>query len=146
MQNCELKYITDIFQYIDAIQQDRYTIFISSQYDSSNFMDEDTINKFKELGLEFDIEPYDSYYAVINSTETVEQHDQNSLSYWGTLRNNSVQYQIVSNNMNTGIDCSILINHEETAQQQKGINIVIYDNVNWKVIDSAYYDGRLHGR
>ena len=40
MQNCELKYITDIFQYIDAIQQDRYTIFISSQYDSSNFMDE----------------------------------------------------------------------------------------------------------
>ena len=48
--------------------------------------------------------------------------------------------------MNTGIDCSILINHEETAQQQKGINIVIYDDENWKVIDSAYYDGKLHGR
>ena len=51
MADCQVRNITDLNEYIDAINQDRYTILVSTRYDMDLCMDDDVINAFAKLGL-----------------------------------------------------------------------------------------------
>jgi hypothetical protein len=143
-EDCELHNITDINEYINNLQKSRYTVLITSKYDTSYFITGDLTDKFRELGLDFSINKYESYYAVISGGEVVaEKHSPNSLTYYGSTRNNKTDYVITSTNYNTGDSCSVKINNTEQSKNQNGINIVVYSNETMKVVDSIYYNGSI---
>jgi hypothetical protein len=90
------------------------------------------------------VNQYESYYAVIDGGNiVVEEHGSESLTYYGSTRNKNIDYEIISTNYYTGDTCSIKINNVEQSKNQYGINIVVYSNETWKVVDSIYYNGSV---
>jgi hypothetical protein len=143
-EDCELHNITDINEYINNIQRNRYTVLITTKYDTSYFMTDELAEAFRKLGLRFSINQYESYYAVINNVDVVaEEHSSDSLTYYGSTRDKRTDYAITSTNYNTGTTCSIKINNTEQSKNQNGINIVVYSNETMKVVDSIYYNGSV---
>lgn len=147
VKDCELEYITDFYEYMDAINQERYTIFIAVNHDATRFMTDKSRAKFREnLGIDLDIDQYDSFYAVINDHDITQAHSQNALAYYGSIRDNLVDFAITSAGFEAGDSCSIKINNVEYCKNQEGINIVVYSNDTWKIVDSVVYDydGIIH--
>lgn len=144
VDECRLKYITDLDEYIDAIHKEQYTVLISTQFDMTGFMDDDVKNSFSRLGLDLNSNPYDGYYAAISDYNTVQAVSHDILKYYGSTRNKILDFSIISGGWDAGSTCSIKIDNTEYAKQLDGLNIVVYSNETRKVIDSAIYDGSLH--
>ena len=144
ISDCSLGYLTDVKEYLHALDQDRYTIFIANQYDMTYFTDDDIKDAFSELGLNLTAEPFDSYYAVISGNRTVQEVGHETLSYTGSTRKTRLTFHIISNGNDAGKECSITINYMEYARKQNGLNIVVYSEETRKVVDRAVFDGTIH--
>lgn len=142
--DCKLKFITDLDEYITALNQDRYTILISTRYDMTFCMNDDVKTAFSRLGLDLNSEQYDSYYAAITDYNTVQQSSSELLKFSGSTRDKLQNFTIVSGGFNVGAQSSIKIGDVEYAKNRNGINIVVYSEETRKVIDSVVYDGTLH--
>lgn len=142
VHNAELCHITDVVEYLNAIQQDRYTIFIAAMDDASSSINRDIIAKMEELGLSIDLTSKfrNSYYAVISPDGILEEVGTEALSAQGSFRDGRCIYNISSAGLLCGNTCSININHKEFAIKQRGLNIVVYDNVCRKVVDAVCFD------
>ena len=141
--DCELRNITDLNEYIAAINQSRYTILISSKYDTSFFMNDEVVAAFRQLGFQFNIGQYESYCAVKGQDGIYEETGRDTLSYRGSMRNKLLDYSITATNWNAGIKSSILINDEEYSYDQNGLNIVVYNSETWKIVDRCVFNGNI---
>lgn len=144
--DCKLQYIVDLPEYIDAINQPRYTVLIGSKYDITYCMNEEAKSAFAKLGLDLSTEQFEGYYAAISGYGIIEGKGRGKLLYSGSVRNNMVDFTISSEQTGvmTGNSCSIKINNIEYAKDLNGVNIVVYSNETRKVVDSVVYDGQLH--
>ena len=142
VRNAELCHITDMIEYLEAIQQDRYTIFVAIMGDASNFMSKDVVEKMQQLGLVIDLtEEYQkSYYAVISPDSILEEVGEKALSVQGSFRDGRCIYNISSAGYKCGNYCSINLDNQEYAKRKRGLNIVVYDNVYRRVVDSICFD------
>lgn len=146
LNDCQLKYITDIHEYLAAIDQERYAILLSVLGDGMQFMDDETLKEFQSLGdgLSMDYEEYGSYWAVIDRGSVLENAGMGKLTYHGSMRNHLLDYEAISGGAaEGGYTCSVKINDTEAAVAKAGINIVIYNNTTMKVIDSVCYNGQI---
>ena len=143
-EDCELKYLTDLDEYIDAINKDRYTVLIATQYDMTGFMNDDAKTSFGKLGLDVTAEQFDGYYAAISDYNTVQAVGHDTLRYSGSTRNKMIDFSILSGGWDAGSACSITINNVEYAKKWNGLNIVVYSNEMRKVVDSVVYNGSLN--
>ena len=142
-QDCELTQITDLNEYIDAINQDRYTTLIAIKGRWKSFLTEEALEDFRRLGIQMDYEDGFSYYAVIQNGNIEEKGSMEKLVYCGSTRNQLTDYKMVSMGYKSGIECSIKINNVEYAKNIYGINIVVYNNETMKVIDSVGFNGEI---
>ncbi len=142
--DCGLKNITDLEEFITAIDQDRYTILISVRNDMTFCMNDDIKKAFSQLGLDLDSEKNDSYYAAITDCDTVQKSSSEMLNYTGSTRGKLQVFNIVSGGSNGGAQSSIRLGDEEYSKNMNGINIVVYSEETRKVVDSVVYDGTLH--
>lgn len=94
--DCKLMFITDLDEYITAINQDRYTILISTCYDMTFCMNDDVKTAFSRLGLDLDCKQHDSYYAAISDYNTVQQSSHELLKYSGSTRDKLLNFVIVA--------------------------------------------------
>lgn len=146
-QDCELKSITDIDQYIDAIHQDHYTILITVKGDGTSFMEEDVKLHFRQLasGLSMDCSGNGSYFAAIHEGKVEEGASQERLVHCGSTRGGLLDYELTSAGYDSSYEgrASIKIGDLEYAKNRFGINIVIYNNERRQVVDSVCYNGAL---
>lgn len=144
MGDCQVRNITNLNEYIDAIDQDRYTILVSTRYDMDFCMDDDVINAFAKLGLDINHEPCTSYYAALADSYGTQLSSREALKYTGSTRNKMQEFTITSGGYIAGAQSSIKLGNVEYSKDCNGINIVVYNEETRKVIDSAVFDGELH--
>ena len=138
-----IRHIDDIGLYLDAIKQERYTVLAAVRLDTTYFMTNEVRDKFKELGLDVQMDPYDGYYGVISEGMVVQKRGQEKLTYVGSTRGSRLDFKVVSAGYHAGANCSVLIGGQEYAKNYNGINIVVYSNETHKVIDSVCYFGEM---
>lgn len=142
LRNAELCTITDIEEYLQAIDRSAYSIFIAVKEDASVSMNENIVAGMQQLGLSTDLRDkyHSSYYAVISPDGIIEECGGQMLSAVGLFCNEQNTYQISSAGYYCGNSCSICINNREQAKMGRGLNIVVYDNIYQMVVDSVCFD------
>lgn len=138
-KDCEMVHIKDTDEYIDALQDDRYSVFISAKGGFALGLKDSTIRKLREAGLRIELQTDDSqeefyyYYAVLSDGRTEEYIGYDPKVYGGSLRNGRTTFQITGNG-------SIMIDGEEVSCGKEGMNIVVYHNKEHRVLDSVCFD------
>ena len=137
-KDCALPFIEDLDEYIEALRDDRYSVFISAG-GYPVYLEDKTIQKMRELGLEMNIQTNPSeenfyyYLAVLSDGQIKEYIGYDEQTFSGCIRNGLVPYDITGNG-------SIIIDGIEESVNKEGINIVVYNNDERKVIDSVCFD------
>lgn len=146
-QDCELKNMTEIDRYLDAVNQERYTILIAVKGDAAAFLDENVKQLFRRLGagLSMDCRENGSYFAAIHEGSVEEGASMERLVHHGSTRNGLLDFEITSEGFDSSYEgrASIKINNQEFARDGSGINMVVYNNERRQVIDSIRYDGEV---
>lgn len=132
---------TDLPAYLRMLKNSDYSVFIASKDEASKCFTEDLVALMHDLGFNaaFAGQERSSYYAVITPEALHEESGMNKL-YTQDSFNNGHKYYISSAGFDAGNDCSIIIDDVEYALNKRGLNIVVYDNVSEKVIDSVRFD------
>ncbi|MBQ3665566.1 MAG: hypothetical protein II919_05620 [Lachnospiraceae bacterium] len=142
IRNAELVHITDIKEYLKAIDQSNYAIFMAVADEGSECLDKDILDGLHRLGIEGELYGHlrYSYYAVVTKDEVIEKTANESLSVSGLFREGRSRYSVASAGNEVGNSCSIKIDNREYAKNKRGLNIVVYDYHLKKVIDSVCFD------
>ncbi len=144
IKNCELAHIDDMEEYLKAIDDDSYTIFIAATDDASTGLTDEIKTGLKKLGLKKDLTDKVrwSYAAVISpengTSESLVSGSQATLT--GSIRNKNTFYSIASCGSYAGTESTITIDNEEYCRNKRGLNFVIYDNELMKVVDKVTFD------
>lgn len=126
----------EIIDYTDVFFEDDYKIYIVVKTDSSWNWSEDMVNCWKKLGSRYNLnENHDSsYYAVIEHGQIqTEALDTKPLVY----EENNIR---LTSSASWNDDACIQINGVEYSQNSRGLNIVVYDKKQGKVVDSVAFD------
>lgn len=143
-KDCEIQRITNINEYIPALDVERYSVFISASGSYVACLGEETILKLRELGLEVNLqtdlskESFYYYFAVLADGRTEEYIGYDERTHRSSIRNGEVTYDITG----TG---SVIIDGVERSMQENGLKIVVYNNKTRKVIDSVCFDASTEG-
>ena len=155
-RNCisvELEQQTGVRKYLsELLSRNDYTIFITVKDDAASSLSKRQKEGFTSMGLNelAKLTLRDSYLAVIeNGTIVTEQvikqeGDQNEngagpLTYAGHLLDGTA-YTLTSGGLYMGNVSSCVIGGTEYSTDQRGLNIVVYDQKLQKVVDSTYFD------
>ena len=147
IQKCYyLRNIVDINEYLDAINDPRFSVFITVKGDSNFVLAPETTERLKNLGCQsinsktFQTE----YIAIIDKGKVLYENSGENISINGSIKNGTVLYEIKSAGHDTGNISSIIIcdvkGANEYSKDQQGLNIVVYDSYNMVVIDSVAFD------
>lgn len=133
---------TDIHKYLSMLSDPNYVIWIAVKDEATNGMSEQIIQELRQLGLEASIKDQygSSYLAVITPEEVKEEYGYDFLEDVGSIRDGRVLYTIQSGAYENGNTCSIKVAGTEYAKARRGLNIVVYNLVNKKVVDSVCFD------
>lgn len=142
LKGYEMVQAEDIYTYLDLINQERYSIFLSIKERSQQVLDGKTGDLIKDLGFAFpfDVQQDTSYLAVRSGDEIYEETGCEMLKYHGTIRDGAVTLEMISAGADYGNISSIVIDGIEYSQNQKGLNIVVYDNLLKKIVHSTSFD------
>lgn len=130
--------------YLAKLNDPNYTVFISVRDDGFSELLNRSNADLRSLGIYIDISEalyQNSFYAVINpGNNTIEQASTQPLSFSGTLADGTY-YQIISRGHLAGEDnASINVNGQEYSMNRRGMNFVVYDNTQHKVVDTVCFD------
>lgn len=144
--------IADLDKYLEALALlEDHTIFIAIADEGTNVLTEQNMENLRALGVETElIGAYrNSYYAVITPDGVVEEiSDTSMISCKGELTDGK-SYRVASTSYTARVvnsvyslesTCSITINGREYAVSGRGLNFVVYDNAQHRVVDSSVYD------
>ena len=143
LADCKISNIKDIGEYLEEIDQPRYTVLMAAQSDMAFCVTDEVKKAFKRMGFDLTSKEYEGYYGVKSDEKISQDSDKGALHFVGSARNNLVDYSIISKGYYAGNDCSIKIDDVEYAKQGNGLNIVIYCNDTRRVIDSVVFDGAM---
>ncbi|MDR0979395.1 MAG: hypothetical protein LBL91_05705 [Lachnospiraceae bacterium] len=131
-----LKTTTDIKKWIEQVQNsNNYIVLGSYRNTTNNKISAETIQTMKILGgekLSFNFDLKDNYAFIIDNGQVIYEKKQKS----------KIAYKNEENWFKTRIDAttsssSIKIEAEEYSKNKDGLNIVVYDKVLEKVVDSV---------
>ena len=122
--------ITDFNDYIDAIQDDKYVVLITSSYlDETKYSD--YVNGLKKLGFK----QFSSYITgVYQNGELVDSNVSDSEAQYLESSVNGHYVYMSSNQDETYSD--ILVDNIEYTNDRPGISFVVFDTEKDKVVDS----------
>lgn len=146
MSECELQYENNFLKYLNMItqmkQSDNYCIMAAVRGDGAKGLEEKEVMALDLLGIKTDLTEHvgDSYCVLLSGAERVEEAGKGSMHLSGCLRQGKSFYEIQSGGYQGGDECHIMIDGEDYAQNARGINLVIYNNMLGKVVDSVAFD------
>ena len=141
---------TEICAYLDALSRNpQYTVFVAVRDDASHSLNDKICEGLRKLGLKEDLRGHYrwSYYAVIEPDNVIEEMSEKELTGTGTL-SDGAQYSVISQGGLSGagggagryLTCSVKINGVDYAVKRIGLNFVIYDTQNSRVVDSCEFN------
>lgn len=141
-KNAALSGITKLYDYLEAINDPHYVIFITVKDEATSSFNEELWARLSDLGLKIDISTQYgcSYLAIISEDNVIEQMDYRKLTQSGTLRDGRTGYSVISSAHDYGNISSVQINEKEYSVNSRGLNIVVYDPETNKVLDSVCFD------
>lgn len=134
----KLRECEDPVEYLTLAKQNKdYTIFITARADVITSLPEGQIQQLNSLGLlnfgEIRVDEY--YIAVSNDNNDIyEIHDTQNIEYCLELDSKSIVLLKCGSNMS-----SCCIDGKEFANNTRGINIIVYDNLRKGVVDTASF-------
>ena len=117
------------------------TVFISVKDEATNALTAPIIQDLKNLGIKTDLRGHThcSFYAVVSGSQVLEEIDsRKALTHEGSIAN--IPYKITSAGFLVGNNSSVIIGGTEYSKNQRGMNIVVFDNVSMQVTDSVTFD------
>lgn len=132
----------DFDQYLAKLKHPDYSVFMSVKDEGSHGLNYEMKENMMKLGLSCMLygKERNSYFAVISGGEILEQAGEEELYVKGTLPDGKTEYEVLSAGFKAGNKSSIRIHDREYSVGKRGLNIVVYDNVSHKVIDSICFD------
>lgn len=142
VKNAELPYETDIERYIALIRDDRYAVLFAAKDEAQSGLTDAVKAGLQALGLRaaWDDNMFRSGYAAVIAPDGVTEQWGGQVSVHGSFDDKNQTYSIVSAGFNDGNIGTISIANNEYSKNQRGLNIVVYDLVTKKVIDSVCFD------
>ena len=144
-----LKETTSIGDYMKVLAEGgRFTALISVRGSAGRRLDKDNRKVLDSLDLkELAKMDDDTAYLGVLERGTVKyeravydaQSDGNAIGYTGRFPK-GIQYTINSGSTGSGDISNILIDGEEYSWNNRGINIVVYDNDAETIVDDTYFD------
>lgn len=151
----DLKGMTDPYEYLSYLEQlDDFVVFISVKGDAADALRVEQRTRFAGMGLTglAGISNGDSYLAIIDDGKVVIEQSTGGqgiekplsegsevLACEGTLSGGE-SYTIRSGGYDYGDLSSIVIDGEEYARGQQGLNFVVYDKRTETVVDRVVFD------
>jgi len=138
-KDCELIHITNIDEYMEALRDDRYSVFLSAKGSYAVGLKDTTVQTMRETGFRVElqtdpsVEDFYCYYAVLSEGRLEEYIGYEENIYGGSIRGGQVPYDITGSG-------SIVIDGVERSLQGDGLNIVVYSNDKKKVLDSVCFN------
>ncbi len=144
IENKLLNKILVFADYLSKLKNSDYTILMAVQDDGFGAIDNSLGLSLQALGIKTEIPGMlyqHSYYAVLSpDRDPVEEASEQELNHPGKLSDGTM-YQITSRGMLTGDPvASILIDGQEWSMNRRGMNFVVYDNAQHKVVDTVCFD------
>ena len=139
-KDCELAHMTDMEEYTAALQDGRYSIFISSKDEYTANLSDSVIRNLKDLGLELPLQGAagTGYLAVVSNGNVMERAGSVELEAEGTVRGGRVMYEMAGGV--NGNASSVKVNGGEYSKNGRGLNFVVYNHVTRRIIDSVCFD------
>lgn len=146
IKNIKLVANTDIYQYLEMINDDKYSIFIFAPTGFSAYIDDEIMNKLFMLGFTTDLRgiPDGTHYcAVKDSGNITERMSEGNIVFSGSIRDGLTVYDF---NINTSVmyvdyqTFSMIVDGVECGNQSVGLNIVVYDNKLKMIIDKVNFN------
>lgn len=142
----ELTNITDIYEYLDMLMyfKKEYTIAFAVRDTPGSRMDDKILMQIHNLGFtEFTRKLWKMYCGLIHGNQRLIDDMRPENIERGVILNNSLKIELLSSAYKSGDCCKIIINNTDYSVNRRGINIVVYDAVNMKVVDSVCYDAHI---
>ena len=134
LKNVQLQYTSDSIEFLDLLQDDRYTLFVFAPTAYSAYLNDDIMDRLFALGFTTELRDVSDgwHYCAVKDGDTVtEQITNQDLAFSGAFRNGLSNYSFC-------VDTSIMIPESQTYSMQidgtecgrraDGIQIVVYDN------------------
>lgn len=134
IENIKLTQTTDIYQYLDMLNNDKYSVFIFAPTAYSAYMNDEIMDRLLALGFNTDLREISDgthYCAVKDSSGITERLTEKDLNFSGSIRGGLTTYsfKIDTSVMITNYQTySMMINGVQCGNKNAGLNIVIYDN------------------
>ncbi|SFG36731.1 hypothetical protein [Oribacterium sp. WCC10] len=152
-EEIELSDVRDIYSYLKALGNGKYTILVSVSDDGVAALNREAMELLRKLGVKTNLAEQNienvvnrayyrnSFYCVLRHGKNVaEKIGEENLSLSGVLPDDA-EYTIESSGQNTGgVNSSIRIDGNEYAMNFRGMNFVIYDEEQHFVVDSVCFD------
>lgn len=142
IENINLTNITDIFQYLDKINNDNYSVFIFAPAKYSTYINDEIMTKLFTLGFATDLREmpyYIQYCAVKDPSGVTEQLSADGIiSFSGSIRGGLTTYNFNMDRENQTY--SMMINGIQCCDQNAGLNIIIYDNDLKNIVDRVNFN------
>lgn len=131
----------DWAEYVEKLKNPHYTIYFAAKDNLGGGSHSELTELLHELGLEADLsgKAQWGYMAVVDGDKVLyEQLSEDALSYEQDINGNHVK--LISESYTKGNRASIQINQKEYFVNQRGIGIVVYDNILGDVVDRVTFD------
>jgi len=127
-------------EYLKNINRENYIALISYKYNEKNVNISNNIKlENKEIVNLLDNNYGDSFLEIRDSGKILfTKNDDNRIDFKDKI--DGVNINIVSKSLNNGNSISMKLNNKEFAINKPGINVVVYDKIQKKVIDSVAFD------
>ena len=143
VNNLKLKETEDIYEYLDMLKNDDYSIFIFAPCDYSEFLDDEMAAKIQALGFTADLRNAEAgthYFGINDKGNIREEFTDEDFAITGSFRKGYGKYSCT-------VDTSLMVSAFHTYSMQidgvdcgnnfPGINIVVYDNEEKTIIDKV---------
>lgn len=142
---CRLHEVMDIDEYLSLLNDSDLMLFISVKDEASKALRDSTKRCLQDLGFkkEWNAETdFRKGYIGVKTDEGVTEETGTKIKISGRFRNKNNSYEITSSGNKTEgvINSSIILDGKEQAVNSRGLNIVVYDAVLHRVIDSVAFD------
>ena len=141
-----------LHKYLESVASPRYCVLIAVKDEASSGLDERDIEKLRNLGfIQTPAGVYRASYAaaesggeLIDEKITAEESGE-SVAISGILPDGT-PFSLESGGYKASNHASVCVDGKEYSVNGRGLNIVVYDNLDHKVIDSAAFDTFLSNK
>ena len=163
VEDSNLSSCTSLTEYLDLINRDRYTVFISVRGEAAEGIGEEQRAMFESMGLEklSNLIPNQSYIGILSGGEVLLEkvgEDGSKIEQQGSFDGEKVltrktnmqpnaqledSLTLASTGKDSGANATIKIRGGQKAENKRGINFVIYNHETGCMIDTSSFDTHL---